>query len=127
MDCSGRTFSHTFLAEFTFVEVDVSHIVLDCNSSERTYLCTFAASDAGSLAGFAGNSALVLVDTAYEDPHVPSAFVAEFDHALRACLCTCTASSTFFLVNNRKAGLRVHDNGPELTYAHAIPTTEASE
>ena len=63
MDCSCRTFCHTFLAELALCVVDVGKIVLDCDSLERTYLGALAATDAGSFAGLAGSGSLVLVDT----------------------------------------------------------------
>ena len=61
MDGSGRTLGYAFLAKLALCKVNVSEIVLHCDSLERADLGTFAAPDAGSLAGLAGHSALVLV------------------------------------------------------------------
>ena len=108
MDGSRRTFCNAFLAELALVEVDVSHVVFNCDCTERTNLGTFATADAGCLAGLAGNSALVLVDTAYEDSHVPPALVAKLDNSLRTSLCTCSAGSTLLLINDRKSCCRIH-------------------
>ena len=61
MDGTGRTLGHTFLTKLALCIVDVSKVVLHCDSLERTSLCTLAAADTGSLAGLASSSALVLV------------------------------------------------------------------
>ena len=63
MDCACRTLSYTLLTELTLGVVDVCKVVLYCDGLERTYLGTLAATDAGCLAGLAGNGSLVLVDT----------------------------------------------------------------
>ena len=63
MDSSGRTLGHALLAELALSEVDVCDIVLHGDCLERTYLRALSASYAGSLAGLAGYSALILVDT----------------------------------------------------------------
>ena len=62
MDGSRRALGNTLLAEFALCVVDVSHVVLHCDSLERTYLCALAASDTCSLAGLACYGTLVLVD-----------------------------------------------------------------
>ena len=61
MDGTGRTLGHTFLTKLALCIVDVSEVVLNCDSLERTNLSTLAATDAGSLAGLACSCSLVLV------------------------------------------------------------------
>ena len=62
MDGSCRTLCHTLLAKLALSVVDVSHIVLHCDSLKRTNLRTLAAAYTCSLAGLACDSTLVLVD-----------------------------------------------------------------
>ena len=61
MDRTCRTLGYTLLAETALRIVNVSEVVLHCDSLERTYLGTLAATDAGSLAGLAGSRTFVLV------------------------------------------------------------------
>ena len=76
MDSACRALSHTFLAELALGEVYVGEIVLHCDSFKWTCLRTLSAAYAGSLAGLAGSSTLVLVDAADEHAHVPASLVA---------------------------------------------------
>ena len=62
MDGTCRTLGNTFLAKLALCKVDVCKIVLYCDGLERTHLGTFATTDAGSLAGLACHSTLILVD-----------------------------------------------------------------
>ena len=127
MDGTCRALRHTLLAKLTLSVVDVSHIVLHCDSLERTYLGTLAAADTCCLAGLACNSTLVLVDARYEYTHVPATLVADLDDILRTCLHTCSAGCTLLLVHNGKSGGWVHGDGAELAGCHAVSATETTE
>ena len=127
MDCTCRALSHTLLAELAFSEVDVREIVLHRDGLERTYLGALSAAYAGSLAGLAGSSTLVLVHAADEHTHIPAALVAKFDDVLRAGLHTSPACSTFLLVHDRKSCLRIHGDGTELARSDTVPAAETSE
>ena len=127
MDSACRALSHTFLAELALGEVYVGEIVLHCDSFKWTCLRTLSAAYAGSLAGLAGSSTLVLVHAADKHTHVPAALVAKFDDVLRAGLHTSPACSTLLLVHDRKSCLGIHGDGTELTCSDTVTAAETSE
>ena len=127
MDSSGRAFGNALLAELALSVVDVSNIVLDGNSLEWTYLRTLAATDTSSFAGLASHSALVLVYTRNIYAHVSATLVAKFDDRLRTSLDAGAASCTFFFINNRKSGSRIHFDCTELACCNAVSASETSE
>lgn len=127
MDGTRRTYYHAFPAETAFVEIDVCHIVLDSYGSERTLLLTFAASDAGCLAGLARNCTLVLVHAADKYPAALRTLVAQLDDILRASLDTGAAAGAFLLVHDRKPRDRIHGESSELAGRNTIPASETAE
>ena len=127
MDGSGRTLGYAFLAKLALCKVNVSEIVLHCDSLERADLGTFAATDAGSLAGLACCSSLVLVHAGYEYPHISASLVTELDDSLRTSLHAGTTGSTFLLIHYRKTGGRIHRDSAELAGSHAVTASKATE
>ena len=127
MNCSGRAFSHAFLAKLALREIYIGEIVFNGNCPVRTYFGTFATSYAGCRAGFTCHSALVLVDTADIDPHAARTFVPEFDDILRAGLHAGSTCGTFLLVHFRQTCLRIHLDGSELACSHTVTATETAE
>ena len=127
MDGSCRAFSHTLLAKLALCEIDVRNVVLDCDRLEWAYLGTLAAAYAGSLAGLACHRSLVFVDAGYVNSHIPASFVAEFDDRLRASLHAGAASRTFFFINDRKSGNRIHRDCAELTGSDTVATAKTAE
>ena len=127
MNCSGRAFSHAFLAKLALREIYIGEIVFNGNCPVRTYFGTFAAPDAGGGAGLAGHGTLVLVDAADKYPHSARSLVPQLDDILRTGLDTGPAGSTFLLVHFRKVCLRIYIDSTELAGGHTVTAHEASE
>jgi hypothetical protein len=62
MDSFRRTSVNALTAQTALVEIDVSHVVANGDSTKRTGLLALATSYAGSLTSFHGNSTFVFVD-----------------------------------------------------------------
>ena len=91
MDCSRRANSYALAAHPAFGKVDIRNIVLDCDSTERTFLCTFAAPDTSIRAGLASNSPFVFVHATNEDAARLRPFLPQLDDVLRTSLDTSSA------------------------------------
>ena len=89
-------------------------------------LGALAAAYAGGRACLAGNSALVLVDAAHEDPHRAGSLVAQLNHSLGAGLHAGAAGRTLALVDHGKPGLGVHRESTELAGLNAVAAAHAS-
>ena len=126
MDSTSRALKHTFAAKLALCKIDVCEIVLHGNRAVRAGLRTFAATDAGCLTCLASNSALVLIDTRDENPHIARSFCTEFDDILRAGLHACSAGGALVLVNLRKPSLRIHVNSVELAGCHAVTAAKTA-
>jgi hypothetical protein len=127
VDCTCRTLCHTFLAKLALCKVDVSEIVLHSDGLERTDLGTLTAANAGSFAGLASHSTLVLVHAGYEYSHISASLVTELDDSLRTSFHTSAAGSTFFFIHYRESGGRIHRDCAKLTGSHAVATSKTTE
>ena len=108
MDCAGRALRNTFLAELALGKIYICNVVNHRNRIVGTDLGALATSYAGSLAGLAGNSALVLIDAAHIYPHSARALVAQFYDILRTGLDTATTAGTLALVHHRESCFGIH-------------------
>ena len=120
MDRACRAECLALTAKLALFEVDISDIVHHMDCVMRTCLLADSAADTCSSAGLLGSRTLVLVHAGYEHPHSARSLRTKLDYVLRAGLGTSAAGSTFFLVDDRKTGYRVHGEGTELTGSYAV-------
>ena len=122
-----RTFIFTLTAELALLIVDVSQVVGDGDSIERTYLLALATTDTTYLTSLASDGALILVYTKHYHAAAILALVAQLDDHARTSLHTCATSRTFLSVNLGKTCCGVHANSIELTCSHTVATTQTAE
>ena len=122
-----RTFVFALTAELALLIVDVSQVVGDGDSIERTYLLALATTDTTYLTSLASDGALVLVYTKHYHAAAILALVAQLDDHARTSLHTSATSCTLLGVNLRKTRCGVHANSIELTCSHTVATTQTAE
>ena len=127
MDRSRRAECLALTAKLALLEVDISDIVDHMDRIVGTCLLADSATDTCGSAGLLGSRALVLVRAGYEHPHSARSLRTKLDYVLWASLGAGAAGSTFFLVDDRKTGYRVHGEGTELTGSYAVSAAEAAE
>ena len=122
-----RALVHALAAQTALFEINVSQVVLQCDSLKRACLYALAATYAGYIASLLGNGTLILVYAAYIYPAVQLVLVAEFDDMARAGLCASTAGSALVLINHRQSRLGIHVDGIELTCLDTVAATQAAK
>ncbi len=127
MDGMSGTYGSTLAAETALGEVDVGHIILDCNGIELTLLGTLATTYAGVLAGLHCHGTLVLIYTRNKELATLWTLVADLYDALRARASATATATANILVNLGKTCFGIDLNGTELTSIDAVATTEATE
>lgn len=127
MDGMSGTYGSTLAAETALGEVDVGHIILDCNGIELTLLGTLATTYAGVLAGLHCHGTLVLIYTRNKELATLWTLVADLYDALRARASATATATANILVNLGKTCFGIDLDGSELASIDAVATTEATE
>ena len=122
-----RTFIFTLTAELALLIVDVSQVVGDGDSIERTYLLALATTDTTYLTSLASDGALILVYTKHYHAAAILALVAQLDDHARTSLHTCATSRTLLGINLGKTRCGVHADSIELTCSHTVATAQTAK
>lgn len=127
MDGMSGTYGSTLAAETALGEVDVGHIILDCNGIELTLLGTLATTYAGVLAGLHCHGTLVLIYTRNKELATLWTLVADLYDALGARASATATATANILVNLGKTCFGIDLDGSELASIDAVATTETTE
>ena len=127
MDGFRRTCAYAFATQAALGEVDICQVVFHGNGTELAFFGTFAAADAGSLAGFPCDCPFVFIDAADENPSVFRTFVAEFDNVARTGFDASTASYAFFFIDDGQPRCRIQVDGIKLAGIDTVSTPQATE
>ena len=111
-----RTYCDAFTTQTTLLEIDVSEVVLNGDSTEVTLLLTFSTSDTAYLTGLHGYRTLVLVDARHEDSSTLRTLLTELDDVTRTSLDTRTTRGTLLFVYLWDTCLRINLDGIKLAY-----------
>ncbi len=123
---SGGAYGFAFTAQTAFLIVDVGNVVDNGDSVKWALFGTFATTDAGCRAGFAGDGTLVFVDATYIHTTRFRPFIAQFDDTFGAGFYAGSASRTQIFINLGKTCLGIDVYGTECAGVFAIAISQAT-
>ena len=107
--------------------VDVSQVVLNGDSTERTFLLTLSTSDTANCTSLHSSRTLVLIYTRYKHTSVLRSLLTEFDDVSWTSLDTSTARGTLLIVDFRNTCCWINTDSTKLTCSYAIATSQTAK
>ena len=123
--CWARIFALT--AQTALVVVDVCQVVLDGDCIKLAHFLAFAATDTSVGTCLAGYSAFVFVYAHHYHATALRTFLAQLDDVAWTCANALAAAGTLLVIHLWQTCRRIHVDSVEVTRAHAVATTQATE